>query len=33
MTTYALVAAAIAALALPIWQLHRDGFLRLRKPR
>jgi hypothetical protein len=31
--TYATVAVAIAALGLPIYQLRRDGFLRLRKPR
>jgi hypothetical protein len=31
--TYATVAAAIAALGLPIYQLRRDGFLRLRRPR
>lgn len=29
--TTAVIAAAIAALGLPIYQLRRDGFLRLRR--
>jgi hypothetical protein len=31
--TYATIVVALAALGLPIYQLRRDGFLRLRKPR
>lgn len=29
--TYVVVGAAVAALGLPLYQLHRDGFLRLRR--